>query len=95
MSQSCFFFFSLFRREEISFVFCIGDFGRELIERGNLPSKDTSTAHALITGDCDVECCFYLETSGLRRDMNEKQWETILNRTVWNKAKNTESNPFY
>ena len=85
-----FFFFSLFRREEISFVFCTGDFGRELIERGNLPSEGASTAHALITGDCDVECCYYLETSGLRRDTNEKQRETIWNRTVCNKPKNTD-----
>ena len=72
-----FFFFFPFSKRGNQFVFCTGDFGRELIERGNLPSEGASTAHALITGDCDVECCYYLETSGLRRDTNEKQRETI------------------
>lgn len=46
MSHSCFVFFE---REEISFVSCIGDFMRELMEHSNVPSKGAGTAHAPIT----------------------------------------------
>lgn len=40
-----------------AFVSFIGDISREFLEHGNLPSKAASrpTAHALITGDCDLE----------------------------------------
>lgn len=43
------------------------------MEHGNPPSKDRSAAHALITGDCDVECHCYLETPGLKRDTGHKR----------------------
>lgn len=75
--------------KEISFDSCIGEFRRELMKHGNLPSKGTCAAHALITSDCDVECCCHLETPALRRDDTRHEWETvgsslsIWNRTVW------------
>lgn len=48
------------------------------MEHGNLPSKATSTAHALITGDCDVKSRCYLETPWMKRD-TEHEWETVGN----------------